>query len=251
MDNKKIIEKYDKKPDLIMQFLALFNQIDKHFDKFLWTDGYLPYNEKIKRIMNWNYYISWFIKLHQFQLKYFGEIRNQISHGIKLDWHTYVYPSEYAIAQLARYADSIKRPPRCIDVFGKPVFTCKTSDKLQKIVSIMEEKNYSHVPVYDNDWFYIWVLSESEILVWFNKDENKDIKNAKIGDVWLISDKEYVKFIHKKVNIYEIDQLFTTKKQNNKKLWVILITEHGKKEEPLLWIITAGDTALIDTYVIH
>jgi len=251
MENQKLVDKYDKKSDLIMQFLALFNQIDKHFDKILITDWYLPYNEKIKRIIDWHYYVSWFVRLHQFQLKYFGEIRNQITHGIKLDWHTYVYPSEYAIAQLARYADNIKRPPRCIDLFGKPVLTCKENDKLQTILTIMEDKNYSHVPVYNDNDEYIWILTESEILVWVSTGEIKNIKTAIVKDVKLITDKNYVLFINKRVNIYEIDQIFTKKKQNNEKIWAALITENGRKDEPLLGIITAGDTALVDTYVIH
>lgn len=252
MRNKEIIKKYDKKPDLIMQFLALFNQIDKHFDKMLWTWTYLPYNEKLKRIINWKYYISWFVRLHQFQLKYFWEIRNQISHWIKLDWHTYVYPSEYAIAQLARYADSIKKPPRCIDLFRKDVFTAKTTDKLDKIIKIMEENDYSHVPIYDENNKYLWVLNESEILLRISKNqETKKIEDIKIWDIWIIKDPKYVLFVHKRVNIYEIDQIFTRRKQKKEKLWVVLITDNGKKSEQILGMITAGDTSLIDTYVIH
>lgn len=251
MENQKIIKKYEARPDIIMQFLALFNQIDKHFDKIILSDWYLPYNEKIKRIVEWYYHISWFVKIHQFQLKYFGEIRNQITHGIQLDWHTYVYPTEYAIKELSKYADIIKRPPRCINVFGKPVFTCNKNDKLQKIVSIMEEKDYSHVPVYDDEKNYMWILSESKILAWLTTGEDKIIKETKVIDVNLITDKNYTLFINKSVNVYEIDQIFTKKKQNNEKIWAVLITENGKKNEPLLGIITAGDTALVDTYVIH
>jgi hypothetical protein len=116
---------------------------------------YLPYNEKLKRIISSKYTISWFIKIHQFQLRYFGEIRNQITHGIKLDGHTYVYPSPYAIVQLAKYADSIKSPPRCIDIFGKPVFVCNETDRLERIIQIMQENNYSHIPVYDSTKKYI------------------------------------------------------------------------------------------------
>jgi len=57
--------------------------------------------------------------------------------------------------------------------------------------------------------------------------------------------------VKKKTNIYEIDELFTIKKQNNQKIGAVLITENGKNNEPLLGIITSGDTALVDTYVIH
>lgn len=254
MENTKLIKKYDEKPDLIMQFLALFNQIDKHLDKILWLDIYLPYNEKLKRTINGNFSISWFIKIHQFQLRYFGEIRNQITHGIKLDGHTYVYPSPYAIKQLAKYADNIKKPPRCIDVFGGSVFTCKENDKLENIIQEMEKNNYSHVPVYDKNNKYIGSLTESKILNWLSQNMwKKDMNNIKISDLELdIKDEDkYVLFISKKTNIYEIDELFTIKKQEKKKIWVVFITETGKKEEPLLWIITAGDTALVDTYVIH
>ncbi len=258
MKNTHIREKYDKKPDLIMEFLALFNQVDKHLDKVLNLDMYLPYNEKLKRVINGNFTISWFIKLHQFQLRYFGEIRNQITHGIKLDWHTYVYPSPYAISQLARYADSIKRPPRCIDIFGKPVFTCKPSDKLENVIKAMQEKNYSHIPVYEKDKKnnnlkkYIWVLTESNILGWMARNMwNKDLNTIKVGDLDLENEKDYIIFVNKKSNIYEIDELFTIKKQNNQKIWAVLITENGKENSSLLWIITSGDTALVDTYVIH
>ncbi len=257
MRNNKLVEKYDKKPDLIMEFLALFNQIDKHLDKILWLDMYLPYNEKLKRAITGNFTISWFIKLHQFQLRYFGEIRNQITHGIKLDGHTYVYPSPYAIAQLAKYADSIKSPPRCIDIFGKPVFTCKPNDKLETIIQIMQEKNYSHVPVYKNDIKlnkkeYIWVLTESNILGWMAKNMwKKNLSEVKIEDLDLSNEDDYIIFVRKKANIYEIDELFTIKKQNEQKIGAVLITENGKEDSPLLWIITSGDTALVDTYVIH
>lgn len=252
MRNTKIIEKYDEKPDLIMQFLALFNQIDKHLDKMLWLDIYLPYNEKLKRVINGNFSVSWFIKIHQFQLRYFGEIRNQITHGIKLDGHTYVYPSPYAITQLAKYADSIKKPPRCIDVFGKPVFTCKENEKIDDIIKTMQEKNYSHVPVYNKDGKYVWTLTESKILAWLSENLwDREIKNIKVSDINIKDEDNYVLFVGKKTNIYEIDELFTIKKQQDKKIWVVLITDTGKKEEALLGVITAGDTALVDTYVIH
>jgi hypothetical protein len=35
MENIHIKEKYSEEPDMIMEFLALFNQIDKHLDKIL------------------------------------------------------------------------------------------------------------------------------------------------------------------------------------------------------------------------
>ncbi|MDR2189806.1 MAG: hypothetical protein LBP53_01035 [Candidatus Peribacteria bacterium] len=64
----------------VMQYLSLFNEIDKHFDKVLGTEKFLPYNDKLKQIMQGKYSISRFVKIFQNDLKYFGELRNHISH---------------------------------------------------------------------------------------------------------------------------------------------------------------------------
>ena len=48
--------------DTIISFLALFNQIDKHFDKVLWEEGFSPYNEKLKKISEGRYPISGFVR---------------------------------------------------------------------------------------------------------------------------------------------------------------------------------------------
>lgn len=252
MASKQEIKKYlidTNTPEPIMRFLALFNQIDKYFDKILWLDVFLPYNEKIKRIIKWNYYISRFVKLHQFQLKYFWEIRNQITHWIQIDGHTYIQPTEYSISQLEKYVKEIKAPPKCIDLFSKEVFVCHYDDNLKSVVKIMEQKNYSHVPVYNRNERFVWLLGESNILS--RLSDNNDIVWAKVWDVRLITDNNYMRFISKKVNVYEVDKMFADKKENNEKIWILLITENGHRNEPLLGIISAWDTAMIDNSVVH
>ncbi|MCK9467146.1 MAG: CBS domain-containing protein [Candidatus Absconditabacterales bacterium] len=252
MHNQKTKKQYDKKSDLIVEFLALFNQIDKHFDKLLGIDNFIPFNEKIKRISKGDYHISWFVKLNQYQIKHFGEIRNELTHGIKLDGYSYVYPSDYAMSQLKKYVNVIKKPFKCIDLFKRPVFTCTIDDNLKKILKIMDKNNYSHVPVYGENKNYLGLLAESEVLAWLTEGESsKDMGLAKVGDIPLLSDLEYIIFVDKKCNVYEIDKLFAIKKQRRKKLGVILITENGDKNEKILGIITAGDTALIDAYVVR
>jgi CBS domain-containing protein len=253
MENQKTIKQYlesNEATESIIKFLSLFNQIDKYFDRVLWSEVFLPYNEKIKRIVNWDYSISRFVKLHEFKLKYFWEIRNQITHWIKFDWHTYIQPTEYAISHLEEYVNCIKRPPRCWDLFKKNVFVCKDTDNLKDIIKTMEGNNYSHVPVYNWKNEFLWLLSETNILTRLT-DYKAEIENAKVWDVKLINSKNYVKFISEKVTVYEIDRLFAEKKEKDEKLWILLITENWYKNEPITWIISAWDTALIDNYVVH
>ncbi len=146
--------------DSTMEYLALFNAIDKHLDKVLGEDVFLPFNEKIKRIAHGHYPISWFVKLHQYQLKYFGELRNHITHGIKQHGHTMAYPSSHAIAKLQRFKESILQPPRAIDVFARKVYTCLDTDLFTDVLSMMHEYGYTHVPVYDEAGHFVGVLTE-------------------------------------------------------------------------------------------
>jgi hypothetical protein len=123
--------------DSTMEYLALFNAIDKHLDKVLGEDVFLPFNEKIKRVAHGHYPISRFVKLHQYQLKYFGELRNHITHGIKQHGHTMAYPSSHAIEKLQRFRDAILQPPRAIDVFVRQVYTCHDTDLFTDVLSMM------------------------------------------------------------------------------------------------------------------
>ncbi len=57
MSEKKITTQSESHEKVIVDFLALFNQIDKHLDKILGEEKFLPYNEKIKRLVHEQTYI--------------------------------------------------------------------------------------------------------------------------------------------------------------------------------------------------
>ena len=244
----------DNTRDPIIDYLAYFNQIDKHFDKVLQLNKFLPYNEKIKRLIEWHYDISWFISLHKYELKFIWELRNHITHGIKLDGHNYAIPSPYAINKIKMLAKHIKSPPRCFDVFKKTVFFAKTTDRLKDILLIMKNNNYSHVPIYDKNNHFSGVLTDSIIcyrLINQLKAGKKSLEDIIIGDIPLWRGSDDYLFVSKNMSIYEIDRIFTSRKQEHKKLWAIFISNHGKPDEKILWIITSGDVALVDSYIVH
>lgn len=251
MDNKHAINKSVNDP--ILDFLALFNQIDKHLDKVLWTDKFLPYNEKLKRIVQWDYSISWFVKLHQYQLRYFGEIRNQISHGIKLDGHTYVVPSKYAIEQLWKHATNIKKPPKVMEIFKKEVFVCTQDDNLQYIVDKIQNERFTHIPVYNAGWTFIGVINEDIIFTWLSQNFNSEekLEDIKIKQLPIMQKNQWYIFVNKEENVYRIDKFFTEKKENGEQIGAVFITEKWWTNENILWVITSWDTALVDKYVIH
>jgi hypothetical protein len=145
----------------VMEFLSLFNEIDKHFDKVLGTEKFLPYNDKIKQIIQGRYPISRFVKIFQNDLKYFGELRNHISHGLKVDEYIYAIPTQRAIDTLADFVDKIVKPPLCVEYFTKKVYTVHLQDSLAQLLTAMKKYQYTHIPVYSASDVFLGVVSES------------------------------------------------------------------------------------------
>lgn len=225
-----------------LEFLWQFNEIDKFFDKILWTEKFLTYNEKIKEIISEDFNISNFIKTHKDKLKYFWEVRNHITHWIKIDWHTYIYPTKHALSQINKYKKIIITPPLAKDFFNKNPIVCNNTDSLQKILRKMKKYNYIHVLVYDKNKF-IWILSENNILDWISEDINtiRNIKDIKIKDLMFMNKDKY-KCINNKEDVHKIEDIFS----KNNQLEVLLV----KKDENIIWIIAKQDLVNIENHIL-
>ena len=224
----------------IVSFLAFFNEIDKHFDKVLNEEGFSPYNEKLKKIADGNYTISSFVRKHLYQLRNFGELRNFITHGIKSNGET--------------YAQKITEPAKVLEFFQKPVFTAKKSDLLSEIIPLMKGKNYTNIPIYDDQGNFAGILSESRLLYriadLLMSDDYLNLKLMKVDHIQLNRGRKDYLFISSNTTIFEVNDLFTQSKRNGEKLGVLFITENGDPNEELLGMISSGDANLIDEYII-
>lgn len=239
--------------DTIISFSAFFNEIDKHFDKILDEEGFSPFNEKLKKIAEGRYPISNFVKKHQYQLRYFGELRNFITHSVRNYGKSFAVPTPVAIEKLARYAEIIKSPAKVIDVFRSDVFVAKTSDYLKDILPLMKAKNYTKIPVYNDAGTFVGVLSENRLLHWLSDVLiNQDYLNLnllKIEHLRLKPNGQNYAFVASDMTIYEVDTLFSDKKLNGERFAVAFITENGNPEEEILGIISSSDVNVIDHYL--
>jgi hypothetical protein len=68
------------------------------------------------------------------ELKYFGELRNHIAHGLKVDEYLYAIPTERAISKLSEFIEKIVEPPLCTDYFRKEVYTVHLGDKVSEVL---------------------------------------------------------------------------------------------------------------------
>ena len=161
---ENLSEKEQEEQAIVMRYLSLFNELDKYFDTLVETDRFMPYNDKLKQISEWKFAISWFVRLHLSELKYFGELRNHIAHGLKVDEYLYAIPTDRAINKLSEFIEKIVEPPLCIDYFRKEVYSVHLWDKVSEVLKNIKSDWYTYIPVYNDEEEFLWVITESWIL---------------------------------------------------------------------------------------
>ncbi len=238
----------------IISFLAYFNEIDKHFDKVLWEDGFSPYNEKLKKIAEGNYTITSFVRKHIYQLKNFWELRNFITHWIKSNGETFASPTQAAIAKISKYAEKITKPAKVLDLFRKKIYKAHKEDYLKVIIPEMRKYWYSNIPIYDEKENFVGILNDSRLLYWISDLLiNEDYLNlwlTKVGHIQLEYGWKDYRFISQDMTIFEAWELFSQSKKNGERLSVLFITPTGNPNEEMLWLISNSDAKLIDEYLI-
>ena len=113
----------------------------------------------------------------------------------------------------------------------------------------MDEKDLSHIPVLNNEETVTGVFSRSSLF-----DYRQKFKHLNITDEFTIGDlrevlelnshsNEVFIFVERNLNILSAFELIQKRKAHDKNVALLLVTEHGKKNEKLLGVITMVDLA--------
>jgi len=252
-ENKKIDEKQKEEQTIVMHYLSLFNELDKYFDTLVETDRFIPYNDKLKQISEWKFAISWFVRLHLSELKYFWELRNHIAHWLKVDEYLYAIPTDRAISKLSEFIEKIVEPPLCIDYFRKEVYCVHLLDKVSDVLKNIKSDWYTYIPVYNENEDFLWVITESGILQRISEqmlDQNfVDLSRVRVEHLHISTAiKDYL-FVSDNINMYQADEIFTMRKRKWKGLWSMFITKNWTSKEKIIWMMSGNDIALIDDFV--
>lgn len=245
--------KQKKEQAIVMQYLSLFNELDKFFDKLLETERFMPYNDKLKQISEWKFAISWFVRLHLSELKYFWELRNHISHWLKVDEYLYAIPTERAIEKLSEFIEKIVEPPLCIDYFRKEVYSVHLWDKVSEVLKNIKSDWYTYIPVYNDEEEFLGVITEGGILQRIANemlDQNFiDLSKVRVEHLHISTAIKDYMFVSSNINMYQADEIFTTRKRKWKWLGAMFITKNWTSKEKIIWMMSWNDIALIDDFV--
>ena len=127
------------------------------------------------------------------------------------------------------------------------VLTCTLDSAIRPIVEKMVTNSYSHVPVLDADGKVIGVFSEGTMLemnkAGIGSDESTVMRDIA---VYLPADRhtaDVFRFVPKDVAVLYLRFLCDDALKKRERIGMFLVTENGKKEQPLIGILTVWDIA--------
>lgn len=214
----------------------------------------MPFNEKITIVSEKHLPVSNFVRLYQNKLRYFGDLRNQLVHGFRLENKHYLLVSDHAVHEIQTMYEELRDPTPVAKAFGRDVYTCKMSDMLRDVIIIMKEELNTHVPVYNDDGQFVEMISESTIAYWLadqiGDDGEVHLEQVRIVDVHLENTNDLFVFVDKNMSIYQIEALFAENVQAKKRLWAVFVTENGDADEEIIGIVTWMDIPKLSDYFI-
>ncbi len=170
-------------------------------------------------------------------------IRNNFQHDLK--GHQYFEISEDLIEKLKSIIREIEFPYKVLSKATKNIHTATTQSSVKKEMEIMQEKNYTHIPIYQ-DKKLIGVFSEYSLFKYLYKNEIIEVtESTKFDDILEYIDMnnsdEVIEFVSKEALYDDVTYKFIENFKKGEKLSCIMVTEHGNKYEYVLGILTAWD----------
>lgn len=177
------------------------------------------------------------------------EIRNLLSHEIRIGGDFAVCPSDQAIAFLRRMLARIEQPPLAISraALRNQLLLAQPEDSIFALVHRMQERGISHVPLLSNG-IVTGVFSENVIFEALLQRQHIQITEetplsvfADFLSLTRTLGKTYL-FLPESATLDEASDLFSQSAHRKEpKLKLLLLTKNGRTDEPLLGLLSPYD----------
>lgn len=231
----------------IEEFLSLYNKLDSlsraHFHLDERSES--PIMTLVNSLRHSDYY-----KFNDLgdDLDAIRSLRNSLVHNPSINGESLIVISPVAIAKLKEIITAVEHPPLARErsiPFNK-LYCVHLNDPLLSCIQHMSTHGYSHAPLLDNAGKLIGVLSEDAV---FSYLADKGETNLKDGD--LVSSlydylplakhrNERYAFLSKNASLEEaVKEFEESKKEHGKRLGLVFLTEHGKENEKILYVLSS------------
>ena len=183
------------------------------------------------------------------ELDYIREVRNLLTHRPKIGKEYAVEPTDAMVRLMEDVIKRIESPATAesIMISSRQILSCEKSDLVMAAMKQMYERAITHIPILE-DGKVAGVFSENIFIRCTISGEHVIDENTVFYEIEdeLAMDKhlrERYAFTGKNTPVQELSDLFDEAQDDDHKLGMIFVTEHGKEHEKLIGIITAWDVA--------
>lgn len=180
------------------------------------------------------------------------EIRNLLAHHADIGGKAIVEPSDEVLQLMEEIFRYVSDPPLALDCATpfERVLTATPDQKAYSVMFKMKGRGFSHVPVMEYGKF-VGIFSVSTPFAYalqYSKGMGREFTIADFGELLYIENHctERFMFADKNMTVRKAGRAFETVGSNKKRLAMILITEHGRMNEPILGVLTPFDVLHIN-----
>jgi predicted transcriptional regulator len=232
-------ERIDSQREKSERFEVAFNQIHdeiRNLVKFHDNDHFIELLHQAR-----NEHSS--IRRHFDDLKSFARLRNALIHEKSRRDFYIAEPHLEVVEQIESIAAFLKTPPSILTIASNKVKTYESQDEIKDILVDMQNYSFTQFPIYHENRFS-FLLTERGMRSYFAgrlKGNVIDLSGQKLCDIKPFENTNTVKFVSKKMNIFELEDLFEERVQRKDKLEAVIITETGSEKEMPIGIISPWD----------
>lgn len=233
------------------RFIAAYNRIEKKLEQILAAaTREQAHHRSFPDLVHRAAEISAAVRLHEQDLREFGELRNAIVHGSTQPERVIAEPHTDVVEAIELIYAKIAEPEKVLPRFAKRVVYVRDTDTLSSALDLVANHEFSQLPVFSSQQEFKGMLTETGIarwLAWNHKNGAISLLNVTVGQALRFEKPESnCRFISPQTDIYEVREIFAANyRRDRQKIKALLITESGLPELPMLGIITPWDVATL------
>lgn len=188
------------------------------------------------------------IRTYKNELEQFAKLRNAMVHEKVAVGYYIAEPKVEVVERIEKIASILTKPNYALSISSKNVIYYDVNESIVNVISGIREYGFSQYPIFSNNQG-VGLLNSGDILKWMASrgvDSFANLRNVKVSEVLQAGTRNKIVFVSKKMDIFEVEEVFERAHKNNNDLGCIIITENGIDKEKPLGLITAWDLIQID-----
>lgn len=189
---------------------------------------------------------QYLLSKYRAELDLFRRMRNDLSHNAIGEAYPFAVSSA-CLEALESILQEVKEKAYPYAKKGEDIVFVTPDTEMKEVFKRMSEFHYSYLPLLSSDGRVCGIISSDSVLDLIHKERGRETfserKVADFSEYFSLeaNDQAFFIFIDKNLYFYQLTELLKRYYHDERKLGILFVTEHGRKEEPLIGILTPWD----------